>query len=76
MKSMALSKASSGTFRVSAILAPGDVVARLGDLGLRTGGLVGILGNRGADGMVVACGDARLALDQDTAAKVRVVAAE
>jgi len=69
-----MSDVTAGPFRVAAILASGALVARLGDLGLRAGERLCVLENRGPSGMVVACGDTRLALDRDTAVKVRVVA--
>ncbi len=76
MRSIPASKAAPGSYRVSGVLLPPDVTTRLGDLGLRPGIVVTLLQNQGSGGTLVACGDARVALDADTAARVRLVTLE
>ncbi|MGQ9365306.1 FeoA family protein [Azospirillum sp. ST 5-10] len=76
MRSIPVSKAGPGAFRVAGLLLPSHQIARLTDLGLRPGAVVSVVQSRGDGGAVVACGDTRLALDGDTAARVRVVSIE
>lgn len=73
MRSIPMSQSPTGWFRVAAIRADGDLSQRLADLGLRVGAAVDVIGNHGANGILVGCGDARLALDMASAARVHVV---
>ncbi|MFA6018763.1 MAG: ferrous iron transport protein A [Rhodospirillales bacterium] len=73
MQSIPIAKARPGSFRISGILLPAREAERLSDLGLRVGGEIRLLQNRGDGGAVLAVGDARLAVDAATAAKVRVI---
>ena len=70
---MLLSEAQPGPYRIAAIVAPGDLAKKLSDLGLHVGDTIEVISNQGANGLVVGRGDARLALDQATAAVVRVL---
>lgn len=72
MRSMPMSETSAGAFRVVAIRAGGNVFGRLTDLGLHVGDRVDVVG-QGISGVVIGCGDVRMALDRDTAGKVHVV---
>lgn len=76
MRSIPMSKAGTGDFRVAGVLLPSDQVTRLNDLGLRPGGTVTVLQNRGDAGAVIGCGDARLALDAATAARILLAPVE
>lgn len=76
MQAISIADAKPGSFRVSGIFIPARQAERLSDLGLRVGSAIEVLQNRGEGGAVLAVGDARLAVDAKTAAKVRVISIE
>lgn len=71
---MQLSEAQPGLYRVVAIAAAEDLAVKLSDIGVHIGDRIEVLSNQGANGVVVARGDARLAIDRASAGRVRVLA--
>lgn len=65
--------AGRGPFRVSAVLGPQELAQQLSALGLRRGGALVILHRQGVAGLVVGCGESRIALAQDLARRILVV---
>lgn len=74
MRAIPMSEASPGSFRVDSVVLPLVQASRLNELGLRRGLVVCVLQVRGDGGVVVACGDSRIAVDGATAARVWLVA--
>jgi len=68
-----LSDAQPGSCRVIAMRAPNDLAQKLSDLGLHIGDPITVVSSQGVNGVVIGRGDARVALDHDSAAMVRVL---
>lgn len=74
MRSVPMSEATPGPFRIDSVMLPSAQASRLSELGLRRGLPISVLHSRGDGGVVVVCGDTRLAVDAATASRVWLVA--
>jgi ferrous iron transport protein A len=73
VQAVQLNEAQPGVYRVVVIRAPDDLANKLADLGIHAGDKIEVLSNQGVNGVVVGRGDARIALDQATAERIRVL---